>query len=629
MVRTQDSHSCNRGSIPRSTTKSTCESMIKITVETSQKELINSLSANLSEFGDLYLQVASLPYFLSSIPSIRVFQYKINNYPRNIFWYSLDHRILNFLKQSELNIGFPTTLISPKKETITHTFNTINNQNFKQLHDNFLGKITEPKLELPPTESLDKPNLLIKYEDFVESNTKHNEIKIVEHYIEDLFNGNTISDFEPNLPESENIDTRSFLDKFKHKYNISYENKRTYPVQDFDEMITKVEKTKSTIKIENNKFTKKNEEIRTNFLDIFSKYKLQFNTTISLGLLLGLMFIFNIFPKNIFNVEVSSNLDQKTIEVKIPESQLKKTKVELKSTSQINTTPTRDIIPKNSIVSAQKVNLVNNSNGTVRFDSGGIILIAEKTGTEYRQKVSPDDPTTYSVPSQNLNNFISIEPTKATEDLPKDSVLKVFNLKGDALGYNFKAVVLEDNKSKSAQQSIFTESDQDSLKTKIESDLNEKRASFINSINNENNFSDPSWFKIISSDIKYDKDLNEKTDIVNAEALSVIEVYSVPKPDFKNTIEVKSNLGKIMDIQVMNSSIDDNKLINATFLVSFQDKTKISKVDIIKNLYSGEYNKVQEEFPSIKRISKESKVGINLPGISPVNQVNILEKDVK
>lgn len=603
--------------------------MIKITVETSQKELINSLSENLSEFGDLYLQVASLPYFLSSIPSIRVFQYKINNYPRNIFWYSLDHRILNFLKQSELSIGFPTTLINPKKETITHTFNTINNQDFRPLHDNFLDKTNESNLVLPISELPDKPNLLVKYEDFVKSSIGEEEIK--EQTAKGLFDTKSVSVFENNLPESEQVDTRSFLDKFKHKYNINKDDNKTELSQDFDEMITRIEKTKSTIKIERNKFIKKTEETKNNFLHNLNKYKLQFNTAISLGLLLCLVFIFNIFPKNVFNVEVSSNLDQKTIEVKIPESQLKKTKVELKSNSQILTTSKQIPAPisKSTTKTFQEVNLVNNSNGTVRFDRGGIILIAEKTGVEYRQKISPEDPKTYSIPSQNSKNFINIEATAVTEDLPKDSVLKIFNLKGDALGYNFKAVVTEETKNNNESFNTFTESDQDTLKTKIESDLNEKRASFINSSNDDNNFTDPTWFKIISTDIKYDKNLSEITDTVNAEALSVIEVYSVPKQDFKNTIEVKSNLGKIMDIQVMNSNIDDDKLINATFLVSFQDKAKISKIDIIKNLNSGEFNKVQEEHPSIKRISKESKVGISLPGIIPLNQVNILEKDFK
>jgi hypothetical protein len=603
--------------------------MIKITVETSQKELINSLSGNLSEFGDLYLQVASLPYFLSSIPSIRVFQYKINNYPRNIFWYSLDHKILNFLKQSELSIGFPTTLINPKKETITHTFNRINNQDYKPLNDNFLDKLNDSKLELSATETLDKPNLLVKYEDFIKSNVVHNDLK--EQTADNSLDTSSLSVVEDKIPESEQVDTQSFLDKFKLKYKIKKDDKKNKILQDFDEMITRIEKTKSTIKNERNKFATKTEESKNNFLNSLSKYKIQFNTAISLSSLLCLVFIFNIFPKNVFNVEVSSNLDQKTIEVKIPESQLKKTKVELKSNNQIITTNKQTLVttPKSPTKTFLEVNLVNGSNGTVRFDRGGIILIAEKTGVEYRQKISPTDPKTYSIPSQNSKNYINIEPTKEAEDLPKDSILKVFNLKGDALGFNFKAVVTEDTKNQEKQFNTFTESDQDTLKTKIESDLNEKRASFINSINDENNFTDSTWFKIISSDIKYDKNISEQADIVNAEAVTIIEVYSVPKQDFKNTIEVKSNLGKIMDIQVMSSNIDDDKLINATFLVSFQDNTKISKIDIIKNLNSGEYNKVQEENPSIKRISRETKSGISLPGIIPLNQVNILEKDLK
>jgi hypothetical protein len=503
--------------------------MIKITVETSQKELINSLSENLGEFGDVYLQIESLPYFLSSIPSIRVFQYKINNYPRAIFWYSLDHKILNFLKQSELTIAFPTTLINTKKETITHTFNTINNPKFKPLSDNILDKNTEPKSESELTTTIDQPNLLVKFEDFVKSNDIDSTTD--DHNTKKSLIKSSITGFEQYLPNSKPINIGLFLGKFNEKYIKDFKNNKMNPIQDFGDMITRVEKTRLTIKTENNKSKYKVEESKINFLDRFNKYKLQFNTTVSLFLLFSLIAIFNIFPKNIFNVEVSNTIDKKTIEVKIPESQLKKTKVELKSKSQILTSTTQNATPKNLSESFQKVNLVNNSNGTVRFDQGGIILIAEKTGVEYRHKITAEDLKTFSIPKQNSKNFIRIEPTKPTEALPNGSILKVFNLKGEALGYNFKAIVEEE--SNPTKQNIFTNSDQDTLETIIESDLNEKRSSLITSINDENNFTDPSWFTIISNDIKYDKKLNDNTDVVNAEALSVIEVYSIPRNDFK------------------------------------------------------------------------------------------------
>ncbi len=596
--------------------------MIKITVETSQKELINTLSNNLNEFGDLYFQVASLPYFLSSIPSIRVFQYKINNYPRDIFWYSLDHKILNFLKQSELNIGFPATLIDTKKETITHSFNTINNNNFKPLNNNILGT----KIGTPIIEAGDKPNVLIEYKDFVASG----EVPTLEHTttpIDELFSQSSTIGFEQDLPNAESVSTKSFLDKFKDKFDIKPNSKTSF-VQNFDDMITKVEKTRTTIKTENIRVAKATEQVKTTFLDFFKKYKLQFNTGLSLGLLLVLVGIFSVFPKNVFNIEISSGIDQKTIEVKIPESQLKKTKLELKSSIQIKTD--NQTSSDNIFTGVQRVNLVNSSGGTVQFDRGGIILISEKTGVEYRQKVNSQDPASYSIPSQNKGKFIDIQAVKTVDELPKDSVLKVFNLKGDALGYNFKAIVTgSDNQT--TKQSIFSESDQDTLKTKIESDLIEKRASFINSVNDENNFTSPTWYNIISTDIQYDKALYEKADTVNAEAISVIEVYSVPRSDFRNTIEVKSKLGKIMDIQVMDSKFEEGKekLINATFLVTYQENTKINKNDIIKNLSKGEYSKIQEQFPSIKRISTESKVGVSIPGITPLNQINILDRDSK
>ncbi len=596
--------------------------MIKITVETSQKELINTLSFNLNEFGDLYLQVATLPYFLSSIPSIRVFQYKINNYPRNIFWYSLDHKILNFLKQSELSIGFPATLIDSKKETITHSFNTIKNNDFKPLDNRILGT----KIETPILEAGDKPNLLIEYKDFVEAE-KLRQLEYKTTQIDDLLNQNSDKGFEQDIPKSEPISTESFLSKFKSQFDLNPSKKISFS-QNFDDMITRVEKTKATIRTENIKVTKAAEQVKNTFIDFVTKYKIRFNTVLSLGLVLFLVGIFNIFPKNVFNLEVSNGINQKTIEVKIPESQLKKTKVELKSTTQIQTA-TQPLVSKitNGV---QSVNLVNQSSGTIKFDRGGIILVAEKTGVEYRQKVTAEDPISYSIPAQSKTKFIDIQSAKSVEDLPKDSVLKVFNLKGDALGFNFKAIVV-DNDTKTTKQSVFSESDQDTLKTKIDSDLNEKRSSFINSLNDENNFTSPSWYNIISTEIKYDKDLNDKADTVNAEAVSVVEVFSVPRNDFKNTIEVKSNLGKVMDIEVMDSQVEvgKEKLINSRFLVTYQENTPINKKDLVKTLSKGDVAKVKEQFPSVKRISTESQTGFNFPGITPIDQIKILDRNSK
>ena len=594
--------------------------MIKITVETSQKELINTLSNNLNEFGDLYLQVATLPYFLSSIPSIRVFQYKINNYPRNIFWYSLDHKILNFLKQSELSIGFPTTLIDTKKETITHSFNTIKNSSFKPLDNHILGT----KAESPIIG--DKPNLLIEYKDLVAAEKIH-QLEYKNTPIDDLFNQNSVQGYEPNIPAAETVSTESFLSKFKSKFELNPAQKISFS-QNFDDMISRVEKTKSTIKTENTRVTKAAEQVKNTFLELLVKYKIRFNTVLSFGLVLVLVGIFNIFPKNVFNLEVSSGINQKTIEVKIPETQLKKTKVELKSTTQIQTA---NQLPNVKITNGnQKVNLVNSSSGTIRFDRGGIILIAEKTGVEYRQKITIEDPISYSIAAQSKAKFIDIQAVKQVEDLPNDSILKVFNLKGDALGFNFKAVVV-DNEINVPKQSIFSESDQDTLKTKIDSDLNEKRSSFINSLNDENNFTSSAWYNIISTEIKYDKDLNQKADIVNAEAVSVIEVYSVPRSDFKNTIEVKSNLGKVMDIEVMDSKIEGekDKLINSRFLVTYQENTPINKKDLVRTLSRGDINQVQEQFPSVKRISTESKTGFSFPGIAPIDQIKILDRNSK
>ncbi len=111
MVRTQDSHSCNRGSIPRSTTIQIKINMLKINANTTQNSLIEGLINEIIRAGDLYIEVENLPIFLCSIPAIRVFQNKINNYPKSVFWYSQNITIFELLQTSSLKTGFPPTLV--------------------------------------------------------------------------------------------------------------------------------------------------------------------------------------------------------------------------------------------------------------------------------------------------------------------------------------------------------------------------------------------------------------------------------------------------------------------------------------------------------------------------------------
>ncbi len=109
MVRTQDSHSWNRGSIPRSAANiSENESqipMFKLTKHTSKQELFAFLEANLKlPTKEVPVFVNSLPPFMGTRIALSIFFYQISSYPKKLIWQTTDEAISDFLSTSGFTI---------------------------------------------------------------------------------------------------------------------------------------------------------------------------------------------------------------------------------------------------------------------------------------------------------------------------------------------------------------------------------------------------------------------------------------------------------------------------------------------------------------------------------------------
>ena len=589
--------------------------MIKITQQTTQQEIIQNLLASLSNQGNLFVEVISLPYFLSSLPSIKVFQYKIQNYPRPIYWFSNSQSVLDILSKSQLSLGFPPSL--------EHSVSSFNNSN---------------KLRSPTIINLKNP------ENSSQNNNQINQIKnSVEHKSNRSNNLNQRLD-QQYLSERESFGVSSFtkpidfnsssiLDQFREKHLKSKPN-QTNIKQDLDQWLQKIESTKNAL----TKFQNEAEEQKTfakkNRSWSITKNPNLYKTAVVVSLIACTFGFLWWYPTNNYKLDVVPAIKQESVDAKLPESIFNKTKIELKSSAQVESSGQKTI-STSTIRSIGKVSLVNNSSGVVDFNREGLILISESNGLEYSHKANLKNPMVYSIPAKNGLNSQKIEiqiqavDTGDKFNLPVNSNFKVYNLKGEAMGSSFKAVATTDIKNtEESSEKVFSEDDMSLLRTKVEQGFLEERGKQIQQLKDSDMVTNSSWIKNSQTNYKYSANLGDLTKLVNVEATTTIEILSLPKVALANVIKDKIVNKSISDITIADTTMDDSN-VNTKLFVSFVENAEAIKYDITNKFNNTkDFDKttadVQLLYPNIKKVSKDF-YGVNIPLVPQRNKIEINE----
>jgi hypothetical protein len=558
--------------------------MIQINSNTTQKTLIELLLSSLAGQGNLYIQVLSLPYFLSSITSIKVFQYKIQNYPRNILWYSNDNRIFEFLSHSSLNAGFPQALEGPKSRSTTNIS---------------FAKNTSDQIQYTPKPKITKDEIialnLTDYSEPTQFNFSH-----------------------PNL-----------LDEFRKKH-LGQEQKQDFK-QDLDNWLKKIESTKEALSRHQYEVDQKSSFYNPSSILDFFKSKLFVRSFLSIGIIAIVLGLFLSYPTNIYKLEVAPVIGQKAIDTTIPSSLFGKTTIKLNTNTELPATGT-DLITNSR--SQGKVLLVNNSPAKVDFAREGIILISESNGLEYRHKATSTDPINLSVPSKNtqIGQRIEID-IQATQpgkqyNLPINGVFRVFNLNGQAMGSAFRAIAsTEINTTSQSKQTpnTVTEDDVSLLRSKVESEFLDQKTAQFSSLRDQNQITNPTWVKVSATNYDYKTPVGTQTTTASISANAEGEILSIPKDKLQEFVKTQLENKEITDITIIESKLEGEK-VTAKLFVSYKQSENIAQIDTPSYFKKQEFvsakAQLQQEHPNIKRVSQEFN-GFNFPLIKPFDKVQI------
>jgi hypothetical protein len=231
--------------------------MLKINTNITQDSLIEGLMTEITRAGELYIEVESLPIFLSSIPAVKVFSNKINNYPKSIFWYSKNINLFRFLQISDLATGFPPTLVD----------NLINSDNFEGLIHND----SEIPDSLTPSQS---------YSNYAE---KHESIEptIIEFskkFDPDMSFEQNMKNFEiPESQESEQLPKISEIHQKLQEIKLKIHNEKTFSQtkneQIIEQSVDSFNQTSSQIESTSSDDFRFSEQSGSNFSEVQSRFQ--------------------------------------------------------------------------------------------------------------------------------------------------------------------------------------------------------------------------------------------------------------------------------------------------------------------------------------------------------------------
>jgi hypothetical protein len=577
--------------------------MIHINNNTTQQEIINLLLSKLSEQGNLYIEVLSLPYFLASIPSIKVFQYKIQKYPRPIFWHSHDREIFSLLKDSDFNVDFPpaldhkidkkpATIINLRSQLITESENFVPSPNFK--------------------------NNLFESPNFVEPSHSN------------VFNLS-------QLTNPIDFSSSSVLDEFRKKH-LKKEPKPTIK-QDLDQWLEKIESTKSALSKfqveaieQKHQFSKKEESSINLFKSLSNPFVYRgFASLILMVLVFGFWYY---YPTNKYKLDVVPTTKQEAVDTKLPESIFQKTQAEITVASQVESTGQKTTMSTTRAIG--KVILINTSSNPVDFNRDGLILLSEVNGLEYSHKSNSNEPKVFTIPAKNSNGNqkveIEIQAVETGEkfNLPVNSVFRIYNLKGEAMGASFKAISTTEIKvSDSVGEKIFSEDDMSLLRTKLEKNLLEEKNKKIQNLKDNNFITNPAWVKLNQSNYTFSDKIGSLSKSVTAQAVANIEFLALPKLALTTSVQDKFLNREISDITIVDTTVDDStdkKFVVAKLFVSYLENPESLKYEIQNKVKSLDFSTasvdLQASYPNVKKVSKEFS-GVNLPMIKPRNKIEI------
>jgi hypothetical protein len=566
--------------------------MIKITNKSVQNEIIQELFLQVSHKSPLYIELESLPYFLSSIPSLKVFLYKIQNYPRHIFWYSFDNNILEFLHENNINIEFP---YNPQNAIVNISSNS------------------------PTVINLNKQQNQKPQESYVDYHDKLAQLK-----------SKIKKSGSPN---------NSHFDPIEQSNSINYNNRSSEKIdfkQDLDSWLKKIETTKDSLSRYKEEVINEKNIRNNNWFGFNLNPKWIFRGALSFCIMSMVAIFVLFFPTNTYKLDIAPSIKQNSYDLQFSDTAFTKNRFKIQTQDDIETSGQNQITSNESRASG-KVALINTSITSISFKKDGVILISEDNGLEYRQKSNDIDAAIFTVfPKNNQSNQpveIDIQGITSGENsnLPINSNFRVYNIRGETFGGTVRAISTSKIEAASVtKDKAISQEDLSLLRSKAEISLNNQKLIKLEEVKAKGQLINNNWIKTLDTTYKYSGIPNDVAPKVSIEADSEIEIYSLGDDAFKNLVTSQLKVNNISDIKIVETKIDNDKVFAKLFLSSVENP-EILKKDIIGNLANNSTNdntaQIQQKYPNIKRVSKDFS-GIKLPLVTPRSKVEVNELNI-
>jgi len=642
--------------------------MLVINSNLTKKELLQNLASVATEIEELVVEIQSLPTFLATPIAFTIFNYQISNYPRKIFWTSKNKQIIEFLKICQVDLYDDNEdqhqETEEQQNVVTIEAIPDKKNDRKSKLDNF--EIILPQDDYTEAEFVEKPtqkedfdfNDFTKDEasDFSNSFFSSNKNRISaedllkkDTYTPSSLLGKDLENFDinkiykvekkdstkPSLafrPNSDTLDEQILLNYKPESESIEQNPVEIEPEtqpqfeQNLDNWLEKIEATRIALN------GLKQEEKRQVKKPSFFIKTMQF--TAAMVMLSAFVLVFySFFPTNVYSVNVVPQKKTAQNTFDLPVSKFLIQNRNFNATAETAGTGT-EIVNLNQ--ARGKVSLINRSGGSISFNRNGIILLSGD-GSEYRQLPVSGDPGTYVIPGRSNvvggSVEINVQSVKNGTDfnLPKDSVLKVYNLNRDLIGGLLTATVTEDiNVSKASGKKIIQNQDLKKIQQENLLDLEKQSQTELQLIANETTFTDPKWYSLSEVIDVYTHASGDVAETVGATTTAKSKLYylnqNVIEDELKKVNEDVSKLISISNLSYTGDFSRSDSNIQLVIDYQYSQKINLDENELADKLNNQDFSKTRSElknsYPQITEIKKEEQ-GLRLPGVPARVNVNI------
>lgn len=602
--------------------------MITITAATAKRDLLEKLASQANNHSKLVVDVKSLPTFLTTPIAFTIFTYQISNYPRQISWTSENPNILEFLRTCQVETITPSEAAQTQSTSYTQV-----------IPSNQIIEIELPEEDIVVAENVQQNQNQPKLQalDLLKKDFNYQPSTLLGQPLYDIDDdqefqnsytkkGLKLEKVVENSQQNSQAPKKEIFENTK-KINVLQENLE----QNLDNWLERIESTRQALNslkdVEQKKYRKPNFFLRAFQFGVVS--------IILSTLVLG-MWVF--FPTNVYSLDVVSDKKDVSSELTLSPNRFLKQDRNINETDQIQATGKETI---NLNQARGKVTIVNRSGGAVSFNRAGIILVSSN-GLEYKHIPVNGEPGTFTVPArsdlsgQNLTLTIEASGSGSNYNLPKDSTLRVLNLKRDLIGSLLQAVVSEDvNVLKETGSSIVRNEDLKSLENQVSKKIEDSIAPLINSIKNEDIYTDPSWYNLEDLKYVYTQNVGDVAETVGVTATAKVKIYYLNKSLLEEELKlIVKDLKRLISVKSITytgegfGEVSNPITLNLDYIYS--EKIDLDQTELANKLANSDFSTaksdLQEDYPQIKNIEKQEQ-GVRLPGVPARVNVTINQKD--